>query len=324
MIVTDRNYLCLDNFNLESSRIINKRFENLYNNKNILIKYNYLLRNAFSPEPLTKKHLHRNLSNDVDMDFILRENRKSPSRFNIYNYKKILDPIKNNININKNDDKMLSKILFLFNKKKQIKDINLQKKVNYIKKNKLELKIPTIPASKLKILAKNNCSTNCSNNESKFIPSSNRNGNIILNNIESKFTPPSNRNKNMISNDNENTDFKNYFYPPLLKKNFFKIYLKVLKNEKILHKKITLLNKEIKKTKSHKNFLTNADKNIKNKFMQKFKSTGNLIENPEKFRNMESIEKNLFKENKQLFEQTKNNLYNLYKSKLKLLIFDDD
>ena len=299
------NCLRLNNIHLESGKIIRKRFEKLKNNKNNLIKYHYLLKNAFNPNFQGKKQLHRNFSNDDDMNFILRENRKNPSRFNINNYKNLLDPIKNNLKLNSKDDKLMNKILFLFDRKNDVKYYNIHNKLNNIKKNKLEIKIPIIPTRKIKIIPQNNSSTSCSNNVSKFISSSNRNE------------------KNFLNND-ENIDFKTYFYPPLLDRNFFKIYQNLTKNEKNLYQESIKLNKEIKKIKSSNEFLKIDDSNIKNRVIKRFKSSGNLIENPEKIKNMENIEKILFSENKKILEQAKNKLYYFYKNKLKLPSFDDD
>ena len=334
---------------LEPGKIFKPRIENLNYNKKQMAKYQFLLTNAYTQNSRLSQSNNNNITDvnkymDEEQDnYILEENRKNSSRFNIYNYKKSLGDI-NSTKVNSNEEDLIKELLYRFDKQKTKKDDKLKNQLNFALKNRNKLK---------SIYNQKNTDFLCHNYYSKKLNNSktqsnnfNRNTSTNLNNASctsgSKYYNSTNYypGNNSTSLDMGGRTFseggiknlnKNYFSPKL-DRTLYGILQTLSKEETTANENCILLNKSIQNLKANNNLiLRNIDnllgtpvKNHKeDNLLQKFRSRNTLVKDPAKIRNVSVIEKTLFNESNELFKESKKELKYLYKNNLKLPFFEE-
>ena len=129
------------NITLEPAKIFKPRIENLDSNKKQMTKYHLLLTNAYSQNSKLNQSNNSNItniSNNIEEEqekYILEENRKAATRFNIFDYKKTLGEI-NSTKVNSNEEDLMKELLYRFDKQKIKKDDKLKNQINFMLKKK--------------------------------------------------------------------------------------------------------------------------------------------------------------------------------------------
>ena len=340
--------LVIGNITLEPGKIFKRRIENIDNNKKQMAKYHFLLANAYSQHTRLNQSNNNstNISNYIkekQEKYILEENRKILSRFNIYNYKKSLGDITSS-KVNSNEEDLMKELLYRFDKQNNKKDEKLKNQINFILKNKNNFK-PLYNPKNIDIITHNYCTKKLNNYKTQsnsFI----RNNSVNLNNNSctsgSKYYNSTNYypGNNSTSKDfggrtfseGKLPDLHKNFFKPKLEKNLYVILQTLSKQETTVNNNCRSFNEGLKNLKENKNLLLknmdallgSTEKNKKNEnLLQKFRSRNILVKNPGKIRNVNGIEKALFNESNELFRESKKELKYLYKNNLKLPFLEE-
>ena len=336
------------NITLEPAKIFKPRIENLDSNKKQMTKYHLLLTNAYSQNSKLNQSNNSNItniSNNIEEEqekYILEENRKAATRFNIFNYKKTLGEV-NSTKVNSNEEDLMKELLYRFDKQKIKKDDKLKNQINFMLKKNPHL-TPLRNSKNIDILTHNYYAKKLNNykTQSNIF---NRNYSTNLNNASctsgSKYYSSTNY---YPGNNSTSIDFgvrtfsdgiKNLhknFFTPKLDKNLYQILQTLSKEEKDANNNCKLFNEDLKNFKTNKNLILKnldnllglSEKNPKEEhLLQKFRSRNTLVKNPAKIKNINAIEKTLFNESNKLFNKSKKELKYMYKNNFKIPFSDE-
>ena len=319
------SYHRLGNLDIEEDKVFINHNNILDDKRNKISKEHLLLANAFGESKLTKRNNYSNYNGMNTLD-CLNDLNKDKGKLNIFNYKKAFINKKGNHQINtKNikdeEENLLQSLLFKIDKK------NFQ---NILKKQ--ENKIRLQRKSLIGIIFRNHPPLYKADNEKfktinkaksvKYI----NNKNIGLKTLPKLFNKMSNDTflNNIRENNKRNSDLiKNYSQTTVNKKikdifnSISSEEKKVENNSRILNYNMHLNNdKTFLKTYRTLTRKINSNSNNEEKFWRNINRS--YIKNALKIKNKKDFEKILYLEEKKTFNNIKNKLRTLYKTKKKL------
>jgi hypothetical protein len=305
---------------LEEGKTFKRNYNKLYNRSNNIARDHYLLTNTFNVTKLIKRNNNNNNDNDNDFsedDFI--EENKEKYKLNIYNYKELLGNIKNS-KLNTKENELLRALLIKIDEK-NFEELSREKEElisfrNRSLKGVSTKNVLTYSNTAWKTFNKTNSVKTLNNLRKKT--TIRKNESLSYNNL-SKI----NKNNNSLSIDINSNYAKD--------NNYFK-YFWLPKNSKTLNKKLqgifNVINAEEKLAEKNTNLLNTINRN-KNSYKSKRLAAINLkshsvkadllqrrynfINNLDKIRYREDIDKILFKSNKHIFNAIRNKLHGIYK-----------
>ena len=315
------------NIKLEEGKVFKRNYNKQYNKRKNIAKDHFLLTNAFN---LTKLIITNN-NNDNNKQIIKEnyyfEENKTRYKVNIYNYQKTFGNIGNN-HINTNEDELLKTLLVKIDTKnieellkEKERMINLQKKT--LKGLSYKMEPLTYDTTKWKTFNKTNSLKTINNLNNRSIYKSKESIN---------FTSPSTifKNNNSLSIDSiphqdkyiRNNPFQKRFHSHTINPTLKGIFNVIDTEEKIAEKNLNFLNykKSLENNKKYYRTFRSEKINLKSNSInaQHNKRKPNLIRNVSKIKHKKDIEKVLFRQSKNLFNDIRNKLHSLYKKGKKM------